>query len=248
MNGSNLFVSALFLPLLAGCGSISVTSDSVPEFTPASQVWLVESSAGSNRHSFVLTSVAGYCSKKKKAEADRITALERHEERLADDYGACDSEDLYLDDLAAAYRSLNRSGARALRLNVDREGAVTWDDRTFPEAGSFNQVGATETGRFVGQIQAYEGRVEQARADAYTCLSPDEADAAAYNAFLFEEEGDLFSFWALDAGNLDLTSAGDDSWDVDVSATLLAGSASVGSVQGSFTGDRCAVPVTSETL
>jgi len=248
MNGSHFFAIALSLPLLVGCGSISVTSESVPDFTPASQAWLVESSAGSNRHSFVLTSVAGYCSKKKKAEADRITALERHEERLADDYGACESEDIYLDDLAAAYRALNRGGARSLRLNVDREGAVTWDDRTFPEAGSFNQVGATETGRFVGQVQAYEGRVEQARADAYTCLSPDEADAAAYNEFLFEEEANLFSFWALDAGNLELTSAGDDSWDVEVTATLLSGSSSVGSVQGSFTGDRCAVPVTSDTL
>lgn len=248
MNRSDLLALALFLPVLASCGSISVSSDSVPEFTPASEVWLVESSAGSNRHSFVLTSVAGYCSKKKKAEADRITALERHEERLADQYGACESEDLYLDDLAAAYRAVNRSGARSLRLNVDRETAVTWDDRTFPEAGSFNQVGVTETGRFVGQVQAYEGRVEQARADAYTCLSPDEVDAAAYNEFLFEEEAALFSFWALDAGNLELTSAGDDSWDVEVTAALLSGSSSVGSVTANFTGSRCAVPVTAATL
>jgi hypothetical protein len=238
----------LALPLLSACGSISVTSESVPSFNPASQVWQVESSAGSNRHKFILTSVGGYCSKKKKAEADRITALERHQERLADDYGVCESEDLYLDDLAAAYRSLNRPGARYLLLNIDREGAVTWDDRTFPEAGSFNQVGATDTGRFVGQIQAFEGRIEQARADAYTCLSPDEEDAAAYNAFLFEEEADLFAYWSLDGGNLNLASADDDSWDVDVTATLLQGSSSVGSVQANFTAERCAVPVTAETL
>ena len=58
----------LALPLLSACGSISVTSESVPSFNPASQVWQVESSAGSNRHKFILTSVGGYCSKKKKAE------------------------------------------------------------------------------------------------------------------------------------------------------------------------------------
>jgi len=245
---NRLLFFVLALPLVTACGSISVTSDSAPSFSPASQVWQVESSAGSNRHKFILTSVGGYCSKKKKAEADRITALERHEERLAEDFGACDSEDIYLDDLADAYRALNRAGARYLMLNIDREGAVTWDDRTFPEAGSFNQVGATETGRFAGQIQAYEGRIEQARADAYTCLSPDEVDASAYNAFLFEEEADLFAYWMLDSGNLELVAAGDESWDVDVSATLLSGSSSVGSVQANFTGARCEVPVTAETL
>ena len=86
------------------------------------------------------------------------------------------------------------------------------------------------------------------RADAYTCLSPEEVDAAAYNEFLFEEEADLFAFWTLDSGNLDLASVGDDSWDIDVSATLLSGSSSVGSVQANFTAARCVVPVTSDTL
>ena len=240
--------SLLLLPFLVACGSISVSSDSVPSFQPASQVWQVETSAGSNRHKFILTNVGGYCSKKKKAEADRISALERHEERLADGYGQCESQDLYLDDLAAAYRAVNRPGARTLLLNVDREGMVTWDDRTFPEAGSFNQVGATETGRFVGQIQSFEDRVEQARADAYTCLSPEEVDETNYNEFLFEEEPGMFSFWDLDSGNMELTASGDESWDVDVSATLLSGSSSVGSVEANFTGARCEVPVTIDTL
>lgn len=225
-----------------------MSSDSVPSFNPASQIWQVETSAGSNRHKFVLTSVGDYCSKKKKAEADRITALERHEERLAEDFGECDSQDLYLDDLADAYRALHRAGARTLLLNIDREGMVTWDDRTFPEAGSFNQVGATETGRFAGQIQSYDDRVEQARADAYTCISPDEVDETNYNEFLFEEEPGMFSFWALDSGNLELVAAGGDSWDVEVSATLLSGSSSVGSVNAQFTGTRCEVPVTVDTL
>jgi len=211
-------------------------------------VWQVETSAGSNRHKFILTNVGGYCSKKKKAEADRISALERHEERLADGYGQCESQDLYLDDLAAAYRAVNRPGARTLLLNVDREGMVTWDDRTFPEAGSFNQVGATETGRFVGQVQSFEDRVEQARADAYTCLSPEEVDETNYNEFLFEEEPGMFSFWDLDSGNMELAPSGDESWDVDVSATLLSGSSSVGSVEANFTGARCEVPVTIDTL
>ena len=236
------------LPFLVACGSISVSSDSVPSFQPASQVWQVETSAGSNRHKFILTNVGGYCSKKKKAEADRISALERHEERLADGYGQCESQDLYLDDLAAAYRAVNRPGARTLLLNVDREGMVTWDDRTFPEAGSFNQVGATETGRFVGQVQSFEDRVEQARADAYTCLSPEEVDETNYNEFLFEEEPGMFSFWDLDSGNMELAPSGDESWDVDVSATLLSGSSSVGSVEANFTGARCEVPVTIDTL
>ena len=242
----SLFRLLCLVPLAlsaSACGEITVTSDTVPGFNPASAVWQVESSGGANRHRFVLTNVSGYCGKKKNAEADRVDAQQRHEERLAEGYGVCESQDLLLDDLAAAYRNLHRSGARFLTVWIDREGMVTWDDRTFPEAGSYNQVGAVESGRFTGQLQAYEDRVEQARADAYTCLSPEEVDATNYNEFLFEEEPGMFRFWDLDSGNLEVTADGEE-WDVDVSATLLSGSGSVGSVDARFTGSRCDVPTT----
>lgn len=245
LSSFSVIVGAL---LLCGCGSISVDSDSAPSFSPASQVWQIQTTAGANRHSFVLTSVSGYCSKKKKAEADRITALERHEERLSDGAGQCESYDLYLDDLAAAYSSLNRAGARYLLVNIDREDMVTWDDRTFPEAGSYNQVGAADAGRFVGQLQSFDGRVEQSRADAYTCLSPEEVDETNYNEFLYEEEAELFSYWSLDSGHLTLDSTGDEGWDVEVDGTLLQGSSSIGSLEASFSAARCEVPVTDDTL
>jgi len=238
----------LSLGLVSACGSISVDSDQAPGFSPASQVWQIETTAGANRHSFVLTNVSGYCSKKKSAEGDRVAALERHQERLDDGGGQCESYDQYLDDLAAAYRSLNRANARYLRVNIDREEAVTWDDRSFPSAGTYNQVGAQDAGRFVGQLQAYDGAIEQARADAYTCLNPDDVDETNYNEYLLEEEPDLFSFWELSAGQLVLEGGGDDSWTVEVDGDLLRGGSSVGSLQASLGAERCEVPVTADTL
>jgi hypothetical protein len=235
-----LALLALYLLLvLPACGSISVDSGEAPGFSPASQVWQIETTSGANPHTFVLTNVAGYCSKKKSAEEERLVALERHEERLNDGGGQCESYDQYLDDLAAAYRSLKRANARYLRVNIDRESLV---------AGIYIQVGDGDAGLFVGQLQSYDGAIDQARADAYRCLNPDDVDETKYNEYLLEEEPDLFSFWDLSAGEVVLEHRGADSWTVEVDGDLLSGGTLVGSLQASLAAKRCEVPVTADTL
>ncbi|MEE2828997.1 MAG: hypothetical protein VX498_07405, partial [Myxococcota bacterium] len=175
-------------------------------------------------------------------------AMDRHTERLANGEGTCDSYDLYLDDVAAAYRPLSRPGVRLLAAQLEREEAVTWDDRTAPELGTYNQVGPAEAGRFSGQLLSYNGFVEQDLAHAYSCLGPDEVDETNYNQVMAEVDPDLIEAWELSAGELILNEGQNERWEVEVSGDLMGDESTVGSVEASFSAVRCEVPVTEDTL
>ena len=100
------------LAAMTGCGSFS--AEGIDGFSPMSQVWAIESSGTTRSHSLILTSVAGYCSKRRNAEQKRIDADRRHSERLAAEESVCESTDLWYDDMADAFGSVEGSGARYL--------------------------------------------------------------------------------------------------------------------------------------
>jgi len=236
---------ALVLP---GCGSFLIDADGIDGFSPSSQVWQVEASSGANRHSFVLTNISGYCGKKKQAEQDRIDAQARHEQRLDDGAGICESEDQRLDDLADAYGPLERDGAAFLFITIAREDETALDAITAPEVGEFRQVGAGGQGRFTASYQRFNGTASRNRADAYTCLGADEVDETNWQEFLNEVDPTLMDSWNLDAGILELATSGDDAWSVDLQGDLLDGGTTAGSLEASFVAKRCEVPATADTL
>jgi len=236
-------VLAGFALLLPACGSVSIEGDGLEGFSPSSEVWLVESSGGADRHSLLLTSISGYCSKRRQAEQDRIDADARHQERLDGGAGICESEDQRLDDLAAAYSALEGDGVASLTVTVDREDESTINGRTAPEEGEYHQVGGAVDGRFIGQYLRLSGKYQESFAEAYSCLDPDSVDETNFNEFLTEVQPDLIDSWEVSAGILELSRRNDDTWDVDVSGDLLSGSNTVGTVEASFAAARCEVPV-----
>ncbi len=233
----------LLLVLLVGCGSFTIDADGIKGFSPSSQVWQVESNSSANRHTFVLTSISGYCGKKRLAEQARIDADARHAARLEGGTPVCESEDQRLDDLADAYGSLERDGAAFLFVTIDREDEGSLDAKTVPEAGEYHQVGAAVDGRFTAQYQRYNGKASKNRADAYNCLENGDIDESNWQEFLTEVEPDLIDSWSLDAGILTVESAGDESWSVEVEGDLLDGGSTVGQVEARFVGERCEVPM-----
>lgn len=231
------------LALLAGCGTFVIDAGDIKGFSPSSQVWQVESNSAANRHSFVLTSISGYCSKKRLAEQARIDADARHATRLEEGTAVCESEDLRLDDLADAYDALERDGAAFLFVTIDREEEASLDARTVPEAGEYHQVGAPVDGRFTASYLRFNGKVSRDRADAYTCLESGDIDESNWQEFMAEEEPGLQDSWDLDAGILTVEASGDESWSVDVDGDLLEGGSTVGDVEARFDAERCEVPM-----
>ncbi|MBJ92915.1 MAG: hypothetical protein CMP23_00410 [Rickettsiales bacterium] len=227
---------------LAGCGSIS--TDGVDGFTPLSEVWTVESVGTTRSHSLVLTSVSDYCSKRRKAEQDRLDADRRNAERLAAGEAVCESTDLWYDDMAAAYSSLARSGARYLQVQLDREGVENIDSRTAPGPGTFAQFGSTNDGSYTGQLRYFADAYWQRSADAYSCSDPDTVDESQWIEFLNEDEGDLREIWNLSGGSVELAEDSADRWAVTVDADLMTeAQATVGSLTANFSASRCEIEV-----
>lgn len=235
----------LFALTLAGCGSITIDADDIPGFNPSSQVWQVETTSGANRHSFVLTNISGYCTKKKQAEQDRVDADERNQARQDDGVGICESTDQHLDDLADAFRPLEKDGASFLYITIDREDEDAMDAKTAPEAGEFRQVGGGGLGRFAATYERFNGTESADRAEAYSCLNEEDIDETNWQQFVNEVEPALRDAWSLDAGILTLESSGDDSWSIDLQGDLLNGGTTAGSLDASFNAGRCEVPTDS---
>ena len=234
---------SLPLLLLVGCGTFTIDADDIKGFSPSSQVWQVESSSSANRHTFVLTSISGYCGKKRLAEQERIDADAHHLARLEGGTAVCESEDQRLDELADAYDALERDGAAFLFVTIDREDEGSLDAKTAPEAGEYHQVGSSIDGRFTASYQRFNGKAARNRADAYSCLESGDVDETNWQEFITEVEPGLMDAWDLDAGILTVDESGDDSWSVEVDGDLLEGSSTVGQVEARFVGRRCEVPM-----
>jgi hypothetical protein len=233
--------------LLAGCGTFNIDADDVKGFTPSSQIWLVESNEDANRHSFVLTSISGYCSKQRLAKQDEIDALARHDARIEGGDTYCESWDKVLDDLADAYGPLEGDGAAFLYVTIAREDETAVDAQTVPEAGEYRQVGAPVDGRFTASYERFGGKLSRKRAEAYTCLESGDVDEGNWQEFQAEEEPDLRDSWSLDSGILTVGAQDDDAWTVEVEGDLLDGSSSIGSLDASWVAERCGVPMQAST-
>jgi len=232
----------LALAPVTGCGSFS--ADGIDGFTPMSQVWAIESLGTTRSHSLVLTNVADYCGKRRSAEQDRLDADRRDAERLAAGEPICESTDIWHDDMADAYSSLARSGARYLKLQLERPEVENIDTSTAPAAGHFAQFGTGNDGSYNGQIQYFEGDYWQRYADAYACLDPDSEDPDELMAFLNEDEPDLRQIWNLSGGAVDLSEGSVDSWAVTVEAGLASEAQdTVGSMTANFAAERCEIDV-----
>ena len=227
---------------MTGCGSFS--AEGIDGFNPMSQVWAVESSGTTRSHSLILTSVAGYCSKRRNAEQKRVDAARRHGERLEAAQSVCESTDLWYDDMADAFGSLEGSGARYLQIQLDRLDVENVDTRTAPGAGHFAQFGTDNDGSYLGQIRYFEDDYWQRSADAYSCLNPQDVDEEQWAEFLNEDEPDLRQVWNLSGGGVDLGEDSADSWTVSVEADLVSEAQdTIGSVVATFTAERCEVEV-----
>jgi hypothetical protein len=240
-SGLSVFL-VLSLISATGCGSFS--ADGIDGFTPMSQVWNIESLGTTRSHSLVLTSVAGYCGKRRSAEQDRLDADRRHSERLAAGDPICESTDLWYDDMADAYSSLAKSGARYLQLQLVRAEEPNIDTSSAPATGHFAQFGSGNDGSYIGQIRYFEDAYWQRSADAWACLDPENTDDDEWMAFLNEGEPDLRSIWNLSGGAVDLSEDSADGWAVTVEADLVSeGQDTVGSVTANFTAERCEIEV-----
>ena len=239
-----LGLSLGFLVLFAsGCGSIS--AEGIDGFSPMSQTWVVETAGTARSHKLILSSVGGYCGKRRNAEQGRLDADRRLAEREAAGDPLCESNDLWWDDLAEALASTEGNGARYLEIVLARDDAgESTDSITAPGVGHFALFGANRDGSFSGQLRYYKGDYWANRADAHTCSSPEEADAEVLAAFLAEDEPDLREIWNLNGGSVDLSEAGDDRWGVVVDADVADESgATVGSITSDFTASKCDVEV-----
>ncbi len=234
------WIPLLLLPLFAGCIGVDITG--IEGFSASSAQWVVSVDGTLRTHSFVLSDAADYCSKLQASEQERIDATARHEARLADGAGVCESTDLLYDDLAEGTASLDYEGAALLTLVLDRGEELSDDARSAPVAGTFQQRGASPDGRFGGDLVYRNGSYTQGLADAYTCEDPETFDVDLLAAFQETEEVDLVDRWTLDSGTLIVSEGGDDAWSLDVDADLLdGGSNSVGTVSTSFTASKCEV-------
>ena len=156
----------------------------------------------------------------------------------------CESTDLWYDDMADAFGSLEGSGARYLQIQLDRLDIENVDTRTAPEAGHFAQFGTGNDGSYLGQVRYFEDDYWQRSADAYSCLNPEDVDEEQWAEFLNEDEPDLRQVWNLSGGGVDLGEDSADSWTVSVEADLVSEAQdTIGSVVATFTAERCEVEV-----
>jgi hypothetical protein len=235
----------VLLALIASSGCAELTVEGVDDWTPRSELWLVRTTDGARRHQLVLTSIDGYCSKKRNAEQDRIDATARHEDRLAGGDGVCESTDAFYDDLADAYAGIEKKGARYLEIELDREDASNEDERTAPAAGHWEQVGGGGLGGFLATLRYFSGQYWKERAEAYTCVEPsaDEPDPELWSQFLAEEK-DYLQTWELSAGQADLEEGGSESWSVDVEGDIVdTTGSSIGGLEAKFDAAKCEVEV-----
>ena len=242
-----LGVSLLMGSFSAGCGSFSV--EGIDGFTPASQVWTIESLGNTRSHTLVLTSVANYCSVRRSAEQDRIDADRRMAERLAEGQPICESTDLWYDDMASAYAGLAGAGDRYLQVQLDRPDVENVDTRTAPGAGTFAHFGSGNDGSYFGQVRYFEGAYWQRSADAYACADPDNTDDGQWMDFLNEDEPDLRKVWNLSGGSIELSEDSADSWLVIVATDLVTETQdTIGSVTADFVAKRCEIEVGEESF
>ena len=239
-------VLGLVVVVAAGCGSIQ--TEGLDGFTPMSQTWVVETAGTARTHKLVLSSVGGYCGKRRNAEQTRLDADRRLAEREAAGDPLCESNDLWYDDLADAYGPTEGNGARYLELVLARDDAgQSVDSITAPAVGHYALFGSDRDGSFTGQLRYYNGDYWGRRADAHTCTSPEEADAEALAAFLSEDEPDLREIWNINGGSVDISEAGDERWGVVVDGDVADESgATVGSLTSDFRASRCDVEVAAE--
>ena len=234
--------------LALGCGSVNVSSDDVDGFTPQSQLWMTKASAAGRTHELILSSVADYCRLKRSAEAARIEAQNAHQARLDSGEPGCESFDLLVDDLAAAYGQVEKSGARQLRIQLDRaDVGDTLEARTAPSEGRFVQIGGG-IGSFTAQLQYWEDDWWGQYAEAYNCTSPEDLDLDALLAFQAEEAPSALKVYPVSAGEADLSGGDDGAWDVVMSGDLLRGTDTIGTIQAEFTTSECAIEVVDEAL
>ena len=238
----------LLLAGLGGCGSISI--EGADGSTPASQLWLVENGSSVRRHRLILSNVADLCSKRGRAEQDRVDALAQHTQRQADGQGVCESTDLYYDDLAAAYATVEGEGSRSLSIQLSRSDVgESLDAQTSPDEGTYAQYGGGNDGIFEAQLVYYENNYWQLYADAYDCLGPDDFDQTNWTQFINEVEPGIIDLFVINGGTVELTAGTETSWNVEVDADLGdATGATIGTVDARFEAERCDVDVSSDQL
>lgn len=234
------WILALLSVPLVGCISVDVTG--IEGFSATSASWVIAVDGQLRSHSLHLSDASDYCSKLQVAEQERVDSTARHQQRLDDGAGICESTDLWYDDLAAAQAELDYDGARLLMIVLDHPDATNVDAQTAPAAGNYLQRGTGGIGGFAGDLVYRNGSSTGELAEAYTCTDPDSVDIDILELFQQEEQVDLVDRWTLDSGELTLGDAGDDAWDVAVSADLLdGGSNSVGTIATEFTVSKCEV-------
>ena len=235
--------------LLAGCGSINVSSDDLDGFNPSSQIWLSKATDVGRTHELVLSSVSDYCRLKRTAEGARIDAQAAHQARLDAGEPECASFDLLVDDLHDAYKNLEKGGARQLRIVLDRaDVGDTQEARTPPTQGRYAQFGSGAIGTFTAQLQYWEDDWWGAYAEAYSCESPEDVDLDALLAFQAEEAPSALKIYPISAGELELSGGDEGAWDVLISGDLLRGTDTIGTMQAEFTTEECAIEVVDEAL
>ena len=243
-----LFLAAASLTT-AGCGSINVSSDELDGFSPSSQIWLSKGSAAGRTHELILSSVGDYCRLKRAAEAARIEAQAAHQARLDGGDPSCESFDSLVDDLHDAYRDLEKSGSRQLRIELDRaDVGDTLEARTAPSAGTYSQVGSGGIGSFAAALTYRDDDWWGQYAEAYACLDPENLDMDALLGFQTEEAPRALEVYQVSAGDLELAGGDDGAWEVVLSGDLLSGTNSIGTVQAEFTTEECAIEVVDEPL
>jgi hypothetical protein len=238
----------LFSVLLVGCGSISISGGEVDEFSPQSQVWLSKASDAGRTHELILSSVSDYCRLKRTAEGARIGAQAEYQARLDAGDPECESFDLLVDDLHDAYRNLEKSGARQLRIVLDKaDVGETPEATTPPTVGRYAQLGGG-IGGFDAQLHYWEDDWWGAYAEAYNCLSPDDLDLDALLNFQTEEAPSALKTYPISAGEVELSGGDDGAWEVVLSGDLLRGNNTIGTIQAEFTTEECAIVVVDEAL
>jgi hypothetical protein len=234
------WILPLLLALNVGCIGVDITG--IDGFSASSAHWVVAADGNLATHSLRLSDSANYCADLQSAEQERIDATARHQTRIDDGTGLCESTDLFYDDLATASANLDYDGAQLLTLVLDNGEELSEAARTAPMAGTYKQRGSAENGRFSGDVVYRNGSSAGGLAEAYTCEDPTTVDLDLLSQFQETEEVDLVDRWTMDAGEVSVVSGGDDAWDITVSADLLdGGENSVGTISTSFSAARCEV-------
>jgi hypothetical protein len=248
-----LFRAPLLLLIAAsllGCGSISITGDSIDGFSPASQVWLRKGADGATTHEFILSSVSDYCRLKRTAEQERIEAQARYQGRVEAGDPECESFDLLVDDLRDAYQNLEKNGAKQLRLVLARaDVGETPEALTAPTVGRYAQVGGGAIGTFDAQLHYWEDDYWSTYADAYACVDPENLDQEALTAFLTEVSPSAIQVFPVSAGEVELAGGEDGAWEITMTGDLLRGGTdTVGSLTAEFTTEQCEISVVDAPL